>query len=88
MNFFASDLHLLRIKILHGDVSRRLITKERGNEDGATAAGLLEKLSVEDKKSEERSERKLGRQNQGSGMVIRRKAEDEDAEKKDESASA
>ncbi|MCD9643022.1 Ran-binding protein 1 b [Datura stramonium] len=61
--------------------------KKEENEDGATAAGLLEKLSVEDKKSEERSEEKAeDKTKEGDGN--KEKAEDEDAEKKDESASA
>ncbi|KAG5598481.1 hypothetical protein H5410_029851 [Solanum commersonii] len=55
--------------------------KKEESEDGSTAAGLLEKLSVEDK-SEEKAEDKT---KEGDGKE--EKAEDEDAEKKDEKAT-
>ncbi|KAH0664014.1 hypothetical protein KY285_026063 [Solanum tuberosum] len=55
--------------------------KKEASEDGSTAAGLLEKLSVEDK-SEEKAEDKT---KEGDGKE--EKAEDEDAEKKDEKAT-
>ncbi|XP_060175020.1 ran-binding protein 1 homolog c-like [Lycium barbarum] len=71
--------------------------KKQETEDGSTAAGLLEKLTVEDKKSEEKSEDKTregdvkeekaeDKTKEGDGKE--EKAEDKDAEKKDESASA
>nr|BBG12269.1 Ran binding protein RanBP1-2a [Nicotiana benthamiana] len=56
--------------------------KKVENEDGSTAAGLLEKLSVEDKKSEEKSEDKT-KEGDGKG-----ESPSKDTEKKDESASA
>ncbi|KAK4717670.1 hypothetical protein R3W88_016008 [Solanum pinnatisectum] len=55
--------------------------KKEESEDGSTAAGLLEKLSVEDK-SEEKAEDKT---KEGDGKE--EKAEDKDAEKKDEKAT-
>ncbi|KAJ8553055.1 hypothetical protein K7X08_020448 [Anisodus acutangulus] len=75
--------------------------KKQESEDGSTAAGLLEKLSVEDKNSEDKSDRKAeektkegdvkeekaeDKTKEGDGKE--EKAEDQDAEKKDESASA
>lgn len=61
--------------------------KKEENENGSTAAALLEKLSVEDKKSEEESEEKAeDKTKEGDGKE--EKAEDKDAGKKDESASA
>ncbi|KAH0747940.1 hypothetical protein KY290_027172 [Solanum tuberosum] len=56
--------------------------KKEESEDGSTAAGLLEKLSVEDK-SKEKAEDKT---EEGDGKE--EKAEDKDAEKKDEKATA
>ncbi|KAH0657596.1 hypothetical protein KY289_026344 [Solanum tuberosum] len=56
--------------------------KKEESEDGSTAAGLLEKLSVEDK-SEEKAEDKT---EEGDGKE--EKAEDKDTEKKDEKATA
>ncbi|CAN4102192.1 unnamed protein product [Withania somnifera] len=71
--------------------------KKEENENGSTAAALLEKLSVEDKKSEEKSEEKTkevdGKEEKAEDKTKEvdgkeKKAEDNDAEKKDESASA
>ncbi|XP_009789410.1 ran-binding protein 1 homolog c-like [Nicotiana tabacum] len=60
--------------------------KKVENEDGSTAAGLLEKLSVEDKKAEEKSEDKAeDKTKEGDGKD---ENPSKDTEKKDESASA
>lgn len=61
--------------------------KKEESEDGSTAAGLLEKLSVEDKKSEEKSEEKAeDKTKEGDGKE--EKAEDKETEKTDEKATA
>ncbi|CAN4101862.1 unnamed protein product [Withania somnifera] len=55
--------------------------KKEENENGSIAAAILEKLSVEDKKSEEKSEEKSeDKTKEGNDEE---KAEDKDAEKKD-----
>ncbi|XP_009599245.1 ran-binding protein 1 homolog c-like [Nicotiana tomentosiformis] len=60
--------------------------KKEENEDGSTAAGLLEKLSVEDKKPEEKNEGKVeDKTKEGDGKD---ENPSKDTEKKDESASA
>ncbi|KAF3613607.1 Ran-binding protein 1 -like protein b [Capsicum annuum] len=59
---------------------------EEENEDASKAAGLLEKLSVEDKKSEEKSEEKAEEKTKADD--IKEEKPSDDAEKKDETASA
>nr|XP_016482484.1 PREDICTED: ran-binding protein 1 homolog c-like [Nicotiana tabacum] len=60
--------------------------KKEENEDGSTAAGLLEKLSVEDKKPEEKNEGEVeDKTKEGDGKD---ENPSKDTEKKDESASA
>ncbi|XP_016482484.2 ran-binding protein 1 homolog b [Nicotiana tabacum] len=60
--------------------------KKEENEDGSTAAGLLEKLSVEDKKPEEKNEGKV--EDKTKEGDVKDENPSKDTEKKDESASA
>ncbi|XP_009594222.1 ran-binding protein 1 homolog b-like [Nicotiana tabacum] len=61
--------------------------KKKGeNEDASNAAGLLEKLSVEDKKSEEKSVEKAEEKTKED--VVKEEKPSDNAERKDETASA
>ncbi|KAM3309224.1 Ran-binding protein 1 -like protein b [Capsicum baccatum] len=96
---FASIEHCKSFMEMFQEVAES--QKKEETEDASTAAGLLEKLTVEDKKSEEKSEEKAvdkikeadakeekAEDKTKEGDAKKEKAEDKDAEKKDERASA
>uniref|UniRef100_M1CZC5 Ran binding protein n=2 Tax=Solanum TaxID=4107 RepID=M1CZC5_SOLTU len=61
-------------------------TKKEENVDASNAAGLLEKLSVEDKKPEEKSEEKT--EEKVKEDDVKEEKPSDNAEKKEEAASA